>query len=181
MINQRAMEPTTSESHNTLRLVSRLTCSQGCASSATSTILCVHGTEKTAQGRATRVSPIMTKRCLKGRRTLHGTDGKMDSLVQLQGEFCMIPVRSSVASITFRCDTAPRRFSILPLTCSISLLGCCACLFRNLYNFTLLNRSEFAITDTELKLMAAAARIGLSRIPKNGYKTPAAIGTPSEL
>jgi hypothetical protein len=31
-----------------------------------------------------------------------------------------------------------------------------------------LSRSEFAITDTELKLIAAAAIIGLSRIPKNG-------------
>ena len=29
-------------------------------------------------------------------------------------------------------------------------------------------RREFAITDTELKLMAAAASIRLSRMPKNG-------------
>ena len=42
-------------------------------------------------------------------------------------------------------------------------------------------RRAFAITETELKLMAAAAIIGLNRIPKNGYKTPAAIGTPSVL
>jgi hypothetical protein len=35
------------------------------------------------------------------------------------------------------------------------------------------------MTETELKLIAAAAIIGLSRIPKNGYNTPAAIGTPS--
>ena len=37
------------------------------------------------------------------------------------------------------------------------------------------------MTETELKLIAAAAIIGLNRIPKNGYKTPAAIGTPIEL
>jgi hypothetical protein len=49
------------------------------------------------------------------------------------------------------------------------------------YNFAWRNRSEFVITDTELKLMAAAARIGLSKIPKNGYKIPPAMGTPTEL
>jgi hypothetical protein len=37
------------------------------------------------------------------------------------------------------------------------------------------------ITETELKLMAAAAIIGLSNKPKTGNKTPAAIGTPMEL
>jgi len=36
------------------------------------------------------------------------------------------------------------------------------------YSFTFLSRSEFAITDTELKLIAAAARIGLNNSPKNG-------------
>ena len=44
------------------------------------------------------------------------------------------------------------------------------------YNFLLLNfqiaalrnRSAFEITDTELKLIAAAAIIGLSRSPNNG-------------
>jgi hypothetical protein len=37
-------------------------------------------------------------------------------------------------------------------------------------NYTLTPRSlnAFAITDTELKLIAAAAIIGLSRTPKNG-------------
>ena len=44
-----------------------------------------------------------------------------------------------------------------------------------------LKRRAFAITETELKLIAAAAKIGLSNIPKNGYKTPAAIGTPIAL
>jgi hypothetical protein len=44
-----------------------------------------------------------------------------------------------------------------------------------------LNRSAFPITDTELKLIAAAAMIGLSSMPNAGYKTPAAIGTPAAL
>ena len=42
-------------------------------------------------------------------------------------------------------------------------------------------RSELAITDTELKLIANAAIIGDKRIPKTGNKTPAAIGIPSIL
>ena len=45
----------------------------------------------------------------------------------------------------------------------------------------LLSRNALAITDTELKLMAAAAIIGLSNSPKNGNKIPAAIGIPIEL
>ena len=49
------------------------------------------------------------------------------------------------------------------------------------YNCTLLSRSELLITETELKLIAAAAMIGDNRIPKNGYSTPAAIGTPAVL
>ena len=36
------------------------------------------------------------------------------------------------------------------------------------YSFTFRKRSEFVITETELKLMAAAARIGLSNRPKKG-------------
>jgi len=47
--------------------------------------------------------------------------------------------------------------------------------------FTFRNRSELLITETELKLMAAAAKIGLRSNPKNGYRMPAAIGTPTEL
>jgi len=43
------------------------------------------------------------------------------------------------------------------------------------------NRSAFAITETELNVMAALAMIGLNRSPKNGYKTPAAMGTPITL
>lgn len=37
------------------------------------------------------------------------------------------------------------------------------------------------MTDTELKLMAKAAIIGDSNIPKSGNNTPAAMGTPTEL
>ena len=46
---------------------------------------------------------------------------------------------------------------------------------------TRLNVREFAITDTDDKLIAALANTGLSRMPKMGYSTPAAIGTPSAL
>ena len=42
-------------------------------------------------------------------------------------------------------------------------------------------RSALPITDTELSDIAAAAIIGDSRMPKNGYSTPAATGTPMLL
>ena len=41
--------------------------------------------------------------------------------------------------------------------------------------------SALAITDTELKVIAALAIIGLKSSPRTGYRTPAAIGTPSTL
>jgi hypothetical protein len=44
-----------------------------------------------------------------------------------------------------------------------------------------LNLSAFAITDTELRLIAAAASIGLMSNPKVGNNAPAAIGIPSAL
>lgn len=43
------------------------------------------------------------------------------------------------------------------------------------------NRNAFAITETELKLIANAAIIGESSNPKKGNKTPAATGIPNEL
>lgn len=45
----------------------------------------------------------------------------------------------------------------------------------------LLSRSAFPITETELKLIAKAAIIGESSIPKKGNNTPAAMGTPKVL
>jgi hypothetical protein len=42
-------------------------------------------------------------------------------------------------------------------------------------------RNEFVITDTELRLIAAAATMGLKRSPNAGYRTPAASGMPSTL
>jgi hypothetical protein len=45
----------------------------------------------------------------------------------------------------------------------------------------LLRRNAFDTTETELIAIAAAANIGLSRMPKKGYSTPAAIGIPTEL
>ncbi len=49
------------------------------------------------------------------------------------------------------------------------------------YTLTRRSRSALPITDTELKDMAAAAIMGDSRMPKNGYSTPAAMGTPRLL
>ncbi len=43
------------------------------------------------------------------------------------------------------------------------------------------SRSALAITDTELKVIAALAIIGLSNTPSTGYRMPAATGTPSVL
>src|SRR3546814_6179200 len=42
-------------------------------------------------------------------------------------------------------------------------------------------RRALPTTDTELRLIASAAIVGLSSRPVNGYSTPAAIGPPSEL
>ena len=44
-----------------------------------------------------------------------------------------------------------------------------------------LNLKAFAITETELKLIAKAAIIGESNNPKTGNNTPAAIGIPKVL
>lgn len=49
------------------------------------------------------------------------------------------------------------------------------------YSLIRRNRSALLITDTELKLIAAAAMMGESSNPKSGYKTPAAMGMPSTL
>jgi hypothetical protein len=46
---------------------------------------------------------------------------------------------------------------------------------------TLRSRNALVITETELKLMAAAAIMGDNKRPNTGYKTPAATGTPSKL
>ncbi len=49
------------------------------------------------------------------------------------------------------------------------------------HRFTLRNRRAFVMTETELNVMAALANMGLSNNPTNGYKTPAATGTPTRL
>ena len=43
------------------------------------------------------------------------------------------------------------------------------------------NRNEFTITETELKLIAAAANIGDNNIPKTGYSIPEATEIPKTL
>ena len=42
-------------------------------------------------------------------------------------------------------------------------------------------RKELLTTETELKAIAAAANSGFNKIPKKGYKAPAAIGMPITL
>ncbi len=49
------------------------------------------------------------------------------------------------------------------------------------YRLTRRSRRALPITETELKLIAAAAIMGLSKRPKAGYSSPAAIGTPTVL
>jgi len=52
---------------------------------------------------------------------------------------------------------------------------------RRDHSFIARSLSALAITDTELKLMAAAAIIGFSSNPNAGNSTPAASGTPTAL
>jgi hypothetical protein len=42
-------------------------------------------------------------------------------------------------------------------------------------------RRALAITETELRAIAAAANMGDSKIPKNGYRSPAPMGMPRAL
>ena len=55
------------------------------------------------------------------------------------------------------------------------------CIFHPAYSFKFLRRNALTITDTELKVIAALAIIGLRSKPKTGNRTPAAIGTPTRL
>ena len=52
---------------------------------------------------------------------------------------------------------------------------------RSNHILKLRNRNEFTITETELKLIAAAAIIGDNNSPKTGYNTPAATEIPNTL
>jgi hypothetical protein len=53
---------------------------------------------------------------------------------------------------------------------------------NNLGKYNTLQRfNTFEITETELKLMDAAAIIWLSNIPNTGNNTPTATGTPTAL
>lgn len=49
------------------------------------------------------------------------------------------------------------------------------------YSFVVRSRKALEMTETELKLMATPAIIGLSSTPKNGYSKPAATGMPRAL
>ena len=61
------------------------------------------------------------------------------------------------------------------------ILLCKLYIFSFFYILIFLNLNAFAITETELKLIAKAAIIGESNNPNIGYKTPAAMGTPNTL
>jgi hypothetical protein len=50
-----------------------------------------------------------------------------------------------------------------------------------IHSFVVRSLRALPITDTELKLMAAAAIIGLRSKPNAGKSTPAASGTPTTL
>jgi len=52
---------------------------------------------------------------------------------------------------------------------------------RSAHNWARRKRSALPITDTDDRLIAALAIIGLSSSPSHGKSTPAATGTPSAL
>lgn len=56
-----------------------------------------------------------------------------------------------------------------------------AILFYYLYALKFFNLNALLTTDTELKLIAAAAIIGFNKGPPNKYKIPAATGIPIVL
>tara|TARA_R110002072_G_scaffold51898_2_gene138968 strand:- start:62 stop:250 length:189 start_codon:yes stop_codon:yes gene_type:complete len=49
------------------------------------------------------------------------------------------------------------------------------------YIFVILSRKALPTTDKDDRLIAAAAIIGDKSMPKTGYRTPAATGTPNVL
>lgn len=51
----------------------------------------------------------------------------------------------------------------------------------DVHSLTRFSRSALPTTLTDDRAIAAAAMIGDSRMPKNGYNTPAATGTPAAL
>ena len=67
----------------------------------------------------------------------------------------------------------------------VGQVGAAPCGFQgavfSFYNCCPLNRKALLITDTELKLIAALAIIGLKNQCSTGKNTPAAIGIPSRL
>jgi hypothetical protein len=81
----------------------------------------------------------------------------MDSGAEAPCQFLNI-LRGAEAPLSHVTRPLPRR--------SLASLSCIALSY--IYNFMFRRRSAFVITETELKLMAAAAKMGLSRTPKNG-------------
>jgi len=87
----------------------------------------------------------------------------------------------SLMNAIFQC-LGRNGFNTGPDSCSNSPVFWDTVNFYSFHQFLLFpSRNAFAITDTELKLIAAAANTGLNKIPKNGKRTPAATGTPRAL
>jgi hypothetical protein len=76
---------------------------------------------------------------------------------------------------------ADSRYSRAPVVLSSFALFACFAGKKNPHNLRFRSRSAFAMTETELNVIAALAIIGERRIPRTGNKTPAAIGTPTTL
>lgn len=87
-------------------------------------------------------------------------------------------IRVFCATTWFERDVTGRLAEIDP---SISILFLLVVATTHDQSSTRRNRNAFEMTETEDKLIAAAAIIGESRSPTNGYSTPAAIGTPAAL
>ena len=87
------------------------------------------------------------------------------------------PYRNHLASVRNRSDQECSGPRIAPGSNSWNE----ECPLLTHHSLIVLSLSELAITETELKLIAAAAIIGFSSSPNAGNSTPAASGTPTAL
>ena len=90
--------------------------------------------------------------------------------LEASGDIIVFPNVNHVANVTSIASLEHTGIHVSPLR-----------LLRNvalLHGLITRKRSALAITGTELRLMAAAAVIGESSIPKSRYRAPAAIGMP---
>ena len=92
--------------------------------------------------------------------------------VEVKGRVAGIPIQPSVTLITIMSASCDAEISIGTRSNQAH---------AGVYSSTRRNRKALPITDTELSVIAALAQIGLISRPRNGYKTPAATGTPIAL